>query len=64
MSSRHVSFSIKAEVYKEDFLKERRDRERLKDKYLELEKKFRKVYNELRVLKSQVPLIFSFSASN
>ncbi|KAG8009583.1 ADP-ribosyl cyclase/cyclic ADP-ribose hydrolase 1 [Nibea albiflora] len=44
----------KAEVYKEDFLKERKDREKLKEKYLELEKKFRKVYNELRVLKPQV----------
>ncbi|XP_076577701.1 TNFAIP3-interacting protein 1-like [Chaetodon auriga] len=43
-----------AEVYKEDFLKERRDREALKDKYLELEKKFRRVYSELRVLKPQV----------
>ncbi|XP_041817656.1 TNFAIP3-interacting protein 1-like [Chelmon rostratus] len=44
-----------AEVYKEDFLKERRDRETLKDKYLELEKKFRKVYSELCVFKPQVP---------
>ncbi|XP_035511812.1 TNFAIP3-interacting protein 1-like [Morone saxatilis] len=43
-----------AEVYKEDFLKERKDREKLKEKYLELEKKFRKVYSELRVLKPQV----------
>ncbi|XP_054479194.1 TNFAIP3-interacting protein 1-like [Anoplopoma fimbria] len=43
-----------AEVYKEDFLKERRDREKLKDKYLEQEKKYRKVHSELRVLKSQV----------
>ncbi|TKS87550.1 TNFAIP3-interacting protein 1 A20-binding inhibitor of NF-kappa-B activation 1 [Collichthys lucidus] len=43
-----------AEVYKEDFLKERKDREKLKDKYLDLEKKFRKVHNELRVLKPQV----------
>ncbi|XP_070709453.1 TNFAIP3-interacting protein 1-like [Pempheris klunzingeri] len=43
-----------AEVYKEDFLKERRDREKLKGKYLELEKKFRKVHSELRVLKPQV----------
>ncbi|KAM9337162.1 uncharacterized protein ABDE67_018468 [Symphorus nematophorus] len=42
-----------AEVYKEDFLKERRDRERLKEKYLELEKQFRKVHSELRVLKPQ-----------
>ncbi|XP_070784643.1 TNFAIP3-interacting protein 3-like [Enoplosus armatus] len=45
-----------AEVYKEDFLKERRDREKLKGKYLELEKKFRKVHSELRVLKPQVTL--------
>ncbi|XP_042366602.1 TNFAIP3-interacting protein 3-like [Plectropomus leopardus] len=43
-----------AEVYKEDFLKERRDREKLKEKCLEQDRKFRKVYNELRVLKSQV----------
>ncbi|XP_047424366.1 TNFAIP3-interacting protein 1-like [Mugil cephalus] len=42
-----------AEVYKEDFLKERRDREKLKEKYLELEKKFRKVHFELHVLKTQ-----------
>ncbi|CAN9506428.1 unnamed protein product [Ophioblennius macclurei] len=46
-----------AEVYKEDFFRERKDREKLKDKYLELEKKFRKVYNELRTLKSQVTLV-------
>ncbi|KAF7667738.1 hypothetical protein LDENG_00050790 [Lucifuga dentata] len=37
-----------AEVYKEDFLKERQDREKLKEKHLELEKKFRKVHNELK----------------
>ncbi|KAM9712496.1 TNFAIP3-interacting protein 3-like [Menidia menidia] len=43
-----------AEVYKEDFLTERKDREKLKDKYLELEKRFRKVHNELRSIKSQV----------
>ncbi|XP_044033248.1 TNFAIP3-interacting protein 1-like [Siniperca chuatsi] len=43
-----------AEVYKEDFLRERKDREKLKEKYLELENKFRKVYSELRVLKPQV----------
>nr|XP_046227124.1 TNFAIP3-interacting protein 3-like [Scatophagus argus] len=43
-----------AEVYKEDFLKERKDREKLKEKYLELEEKFRKVHSELRVLKPQV----------
>ncbi|XP_074478016.1 TNFAIP3-interacting protein 1-like [Sebastes fasciatus] len=43
-----------AETYKEDFLKERKDREKLKDKYLEQEKKFRKAHSELRVLKSQV----------
>ncbi|XP_074550012.1 TNFAIP3-interacting protein 3-like [Halichoeres trimaculatus] len=44
------------EVYKEDFFKERRDREKLKEKYLELEKKFRKVHSELHVLKSKVTL--------
>ncbi|RVE58615.1 hypothetical protein OJAV_G00196030 [Oryzias javanicus] len=43
-----------AEVYKEDFLKERRDREILKEKYLELEKRSRKAQEELRLLKSQV----------
>ncbi|XP_068438439.1 TNFAIP3-interacting protein 1-like [Clinocottus analis] len=43
-----------AEVYKEDFLKERSDREKLKEKCLEQEKKFRKVHSELRVLKSQL----------
>ncbi|KAM4606206.1 TNFAIP3-interacting protein 3-like [Polymixia lowei] len=43
-----------AEVYKEDFLKERKDREKLKEKLLELEKRFRKVHSELHTLKSQV----------
>uniref|UniRef100_A0A087YNB6 Uncharacterized protein n=1 Tax=Poecilia formosa TaxID=48698 RepID=A0A087YNB6_POEFO len=43
-----------AEVYKEDFLKERRDREKLKGKNLELEKRYKKVHDELRVFKSQV----------
>nr|XP_019942753.1 PREDICTED: TNFAIP3-interacting protein 1-like [Paralichthys olivaceus] len=43
-----------AEVYREDFLTERKDREKLKEKYLELENRFRKVRTELRVLKSQV----------
>ncbi|XP_061569449.1 TNFAIP3-interacting protein 1-like [Cololabis saira] len=43
-----------ADVYKEDFLKERKDREKLHERYLELEKRFRKVHNELRVLKSEV----------
>ncbi|KAF6720521.1 TNFAIP3-interacting protein 1 [Oryzias melastigma] len=43
-----------AEVYKEDFLKERRDREILKEKYLELEKRSRRAHEELRLLKSQV----------
>ncbi|KAF3836292.1 hypothetical protein F7725_028850 [Dissostichus mawsoni] len=41
-------------VYKEDFLRERRDREKLKEKNLEQESKYRKVHSELRVLKSQV----------
>ncbi|XP_038586976.1 TNFAIP3-interacting protein 1-like isoform X1 [Micropterus salmoides] len=50
----HDIWKHQAEVYKEDFLKERRDREKLKEKYLELENKFRKVHSELRVLKSQV----------
>ncbi|XP_041824345.1 TNFAIP3-interacting protein 1-like [Melanotaenia boesemani] len=43
-----------AEVYKEDFLRERKDREKLKEKYLELESRFRKGQDELRFLKSQV----------
>ncbi|XP_068160383.1 TNFAIP3-interacting protein 3-like isoform X2 [Antennarius striatus] len=43
-----------AEVYKEDFLKERRDRERLKDKCLGLERNLRKAHSELCVLKPQV----------
>ncbi|KAL4001247.1 Arf-GAP with Rho-GAP domain, ANK repeat and PH domain-containing protein 2 [Sarotherodon galilaeus] len=43
-----------AEVFKEDFLKERRDREKLKGKYLELEKKYTKVHSELHVLRSQM----------
>ncbi|XP_060920391.1 TNFAIP3-interacting protein 1-like [Labrus mixtus] len=50
----HEIWKHQAEVYKEDFLKERRDREKLKEKCLDVEKKFRKVHSELRVLKSQV----------
>ncbi|XP_053198816.1 TNFAIP3-interacting protein 3-like [Scomber japonicus] len=42
-----------AEIYKEDFLKERKDREILKGKCLELEKGLRKAHKELHVLKSQ-----------
>ncbi|XP_067343114.1 TNFAIP3-interacting protein 1-like [Channa argus] len=42
-----------AEIYKEDFLKERKDREKLKDKYLELKKRFLKVDSELCAFKSQ-----------
>ncbi|XP_030612957.1 TNFAIP3-interacting protein 1-like [Archocentrus centrarchus] len=42
-----------AEVYKEDFLKERRDREKLKEKYLELEKKYIKVHNQLHIRRSE-----------
>ncbi|XP_029001827.1 TNFAIP3-interacting protein 1-like isoform X2 [Betta splendens] len=42
-----------AEVYKEDFLKERKDREKLKGKYLELKSRFIKVHNELCVFKPQ-----------
>ncbi|XP_030253572.1 TNFAIP3-interacting protein 3-like [Sparus aurata] len=50
----HEVWKHQAEVYKEDFLKERKDREKLKEKYLELEKKYRKVHSELRGLKPQV----------
>ncbi|KAM9839175.1 TNFAIP3-interacting protein 1-like [Aulostomus maculatus] len=42
-----------AEVYKEDFLKERRDLKKLKEKYVELERRFRKTHSELQLLKSQ-----------
>lgn len=54
----HVSLLsiFQAEVYKEDFLKERKDRVKLKEKYLEQEKKFQKVHSELHVLKSKVQL--------
>lgn len=45
---------FQAEIYKEDFLKERKDREKLKGKYLEVEKRLKKTHNELHVLKSQV----------
>ncbi|XP_038163857.1 TNFAIP3-interacting protein 3-like [Cyprinodon tularosa] len=45
-----------AEVYKEDFLRERRDREKLKGKNLELEKRYKKIHEELRAFKSQVTL--------
>ncbi|KAK7887244.1 hypothetical protein WMY93_026865 [Mugilogobius chulae] len=43
-----------ADVYREDFLTERKDREALKGKYLQLEKKYKKVRNELYVVKSQI----------
>lgn len=43
-----------AEVYREDFLKERSDREKLHGRYLELEKKYRKACRELRALRPQV----------
>ncbi|XP_012709662.2 TNFAIP3-interacting protein 3 [Fundulus heteroclitus] len=45
-----------AEVYKEDFLKERKDREKLKARNLELEKRYKKVHDELRAFRSQVTL--------
>ncbi|TNM96492.1 hypothetical protein fugu_016153 [Takifugu bimaculatus] len=44
-----------AEVYREDFLKERSDREKLHGRYLDLEEKYRKVCYELRALKPQAP---------
>ncbi|XP_073344850.1 TNFAIP3-interacting protein 3-like [Pagrus major] len=50
----HDVWKHQAEVYKEDFLKERKDREKLKEKYLELETKYRKVHSELRGLKPKV----------
>ncbi|XP_067107526.1 TNFAIP3-interacting protein 3-like isoform X3 [Osmerus mordax] len=43
-----------AQIYKEDFLKERRDREQLKGKHGDLENKFRKVHTELNALKSKL----------
>lgn len=49
-----LSSIFQAEIYKEDFLTERKDREKLKEKYLELENRFRKARNELHVLRSQV----------
>ncbi|MED6245288.1 hypothetical protein ATANTOWER_001299 [Ataeniobius toweri] len=45
-----------AEVYKEDFLRERKDREKLKGENLELEKRYKKVHNELCFFKSQLTL--------
>ncbi|XP_051910746.1 TNFAIP3-interacting protein 3-like [Hippocampus zosterae] len=42
-----------AEVFKEDFLKERGDREMLHHKYGELQKKLSKVQDELHFIKSQ-----------
>ncbi|XP_037136382.1 TNFAIP3-interacting protein 3-like [Syngnathus acus] len=42
-----------AEVFKEDFLKERGDREKLQYKYIELQKKLSKARDELHLLKSQ-----------
>lgn len=41
-------------MYREDFLKERRDREELHGRYLELEKKYRRACRELRLFKPQV----------
>ncbi|XP_017261950.1 TNFAIP3-interacting protein 3-like [Kryptolebias marmoratus] len=43
------------ELYKDDFMRERKDREKLKAKYLELEKRYRKAHSELSALRSQVP---------
>ncbi|XP_036416560.1 TNFAIP3-interacting protein 1-like [Colossoma macropomum] len=41
-------------VYKEDFLKERKDRDKLKEKYAELEKKYKKIHADLHMYKAQV----------
>ncbi|XP_072306451.1 TNFAIP3-interacting protein 3-like [Eucyclogobius newberryi] len=43
-----------ADIYREDFLTERKDREALKDKYLQLEKKYKRVRNQLFAVQSQV----------
>ncbi|XP_034415832.1 TNFAIP3-interacting protein 1-like [Cyclopterus lumpus] len=51
-----------AEVYKEDFLKERSDRVKLKEKYLEQEKKFRKVQSQLTWTPAPRPTLESGSA--
>ncbi|XP_062297390.1 TNFAIP3-interacting protein 1-like [Scomber scombrus] len=53
-----------AEIYKEDFLKERKDREILKGKCLELEKGLRKAHKEVHVLKSQESLYILLSNSS
>ncbi|XP_026216790.1 TNFAIP3-interacting protein 1-like [Anabas testudineus] len=53
-----------AEVYKEDFLKERKDREKLKEKYLDLKKKFIKVHNECCAFKSQAQPVHECSCTN
>lgn len=45
---------MQAEVYREDFLKERSDREELHGRYLELEKKYRIARRALRALNPQV----------
>ncbi|XP_037550184.1 TNFAIP3-interacting protein 1 [Nematolebias whitei] len=45
-----------AELYKDDFSRARKDREKLKAKHLELEKKYKKIHSELNVLKSQVKM--------
>ncbi|XP_076869624.1 uncharacterized protein LOC143519761 [Brachyhypopomus gauderio] len=43
-----------AQVFKEDFLKERRDKERLKHMYSELESRYKRIHAELHVVKAQV----------
>ncbi|CAL1597343.1 unnamed protein product [Knipowitschia caucasica] len=48
-------WKYQADVYKEDFLTERKDREALQTKYLALEQKYKRVRNELYVARSQVP---------
>ncbi|XP_054876929.1 TNFAIP3-interacting protein 3-like [Poeciliopsis prolifica] len=53
-----------AEVYKEDFLKERKDREKLKGENLELQKRYRKVHDQLCVFKSQVTLAHCCSCTS
>uniref|UniRef100_W5MUC9 TNFAIP3 interacting protein 3 n=1 Tax=Lepisosteus oculatus TaxID=7918 RepID=W5MUC9_LEPOC len=48
-----------AQIYENDFKEERRDRERLKERNEELEKRCKKLQSELQILKSQ-PLKFKY----
>ncbi|XP_066518944.1 TNFAIP3-interacting protein 3-like [Hoplias malabaricus] len=49
-----IIWKYQAQVYKEDFLKERRDRDKLKEKYAELQERFKKSHADLHFYKAQV----------